>query len=205
MNIFFLDGDPELAARYHCNKHVVKMVTETAQLLSTAHRLLDGTPTLVEWTQVDGRTRRRKMHLLPGEHWQLTEVRQKIKPTYACGDGPGRVMAETHVNHPQAVWVRSGTAAYEWTFELFTALLAEYTRRYKRVHATARLLTPLSRYPTNLPGGLWTDPPLTMPDEYKRLDTVASYRAFYLGEKTRFAKWPEGETPTWFQDRVTLK
>lgn len=37
MNIFVLDADPVLAAQYHCDKHVVKMVTETAQLLSNAY------------------------------------------------------------------------------------------------------------------------------------------------------------------------
>lgn len=42
MNIFFLDRDPAKAARYHCNKHVVKMILESAQLLCTAHRVLDG-------------------------------------------------------------------------------------------------------------------------------------------------------------------
>ena len=26
----------------HCDKHVVKMILETAQMLSTAHRVLDG-------------------------------------------------------------------------------------------------------------------------------------------------------------------
>jgi hypothetical protein len=36
MNIFALDKDPVKAARYHCDKHVVKMITETVQLLSTA-------------------------------------------------------------------------------------------------------------------------------------------------------------------------
>jgi hypothetical protein len=36
MNLFILDKDPILAAQYQCDKHVVKMVTETAQLLSTA-------------------------------------------------------------------------------------------------------------------------------------------------------------------------
>jgi len=40
MNIFFLDKNPKLAAEYQCNKHVVKMVVESAQLLSTAHRVL---------------------------------------------------------------------------------------------------------------------------------------------------------------------
>lgn len=42
MNIFYLDKNPKLAAKYHCDKHVVKMILETAQLLCTAHRLLDG-------------------------------------------------------------------------------------------------------------------------------------------------------------------
>jgi hypothetical protein len=35
MNIFILDKSPELAAQYQCDKHVVKMVLETAQILST--------------------------------------------------------------------------------------------------------------------------------------------------------------------------
>jgi hypothetical protein len=41
MNIFMLDRSPTLAANYHCDKHVVKMILEYAQLLSTAHRELD--------------------------------------------------------------------------------------------------------------------------------------------------------------------
>ena len=42
MNIFYLDKHPEIAAQYACDKHCVKMILETAQLLSTAHRVLDG-------------------------------------------------------------------------------------------------------------------------------------------------------------------
>ena len=37
MNIFYLDRDPELAAIYQYNKHVVKMILESAQMLCTAH------------------------------------------------------------------------------------------------------------------------------------------------------------------------
>lgn len=43
MNIFALDDSPILAAQYQVDKHVVKMVLETAQLLCTAHAVLDGT------------------------------------------------------------------------------------------------------------------------------------------------------------------
>ena len=42
MNIFYLDENPKKCAKYHCDKHVVKMIIEYAQLLSTAHRLCDG-------------------------------------------------------------------------------------------------------------------------------------------------------------------
>lgn len=37
MNIFILDENPDTAARQHCDKHVVKMILETAQMLCTAH------------------------------------------------------------------------------------------------------------------------------------------------------------------------
>lgn len=36
MNIFALDVVPRVAAEYHCDKHVVKMCLEAAQMLSTA-------------------------------------------------------------------------------------------------------------------------------------------------------------------------
>lgn len=41
MNIFYLDRDPMLAAQYQCDAHVVKMIVESAQLLSTCYA--DGT------------------------------------------------------------------------------------------------------------------------------------------------------------------
>lgn len=42
MNIFFLHFDAKTAAAYHCNKHVVKMILESAQLLYSAHWVVDG-------------------------------------------------------------------------------------------------------------------------------------------------------------------
>jgi hypothetical protein len=37
MNIFVLDTDPNIASKYHNDKHVIKMIVESAQLLCTAH------------------------------------------------------------------------------------------------------------------------------------------------------------------------
>ena len=42
MNIFYLANTPEISAEYHCDTHVVKMILETAQLLSSAYIELDG-------------------------------------------------------------------------------------------------------------------------------------------------------------------
>ena len=38
MNIFYLDEDPKLAAIYQYDKHVVKMILESAQMLCTVNR-----------------------------------------------------------------------------------------------------------------------------------------------------------------------
>ena len=42
MNIFVVDDCPEKSARSLCDKHVVKMILESAQMMSTTHRVLDG-------------------------------------------------------------------------------------------------------------------------------------------------------------------
>jgi hypothetical protein len=52
MNIFVLDLSPVLAAQYQCNKHVVKMILESAQLLSSA-RIVNGFPAPYKSTHVN--------------------------------------------------------------------------------------------------------------------------------------------------------
>jgi hypothetical protein len=42
MNIFYLDNDVNKCAEYHCDKHIVKMTLETAQLLCSAHWVVGG-------------------------------------------------------------------------------------------------------------------------------------------------------------------
>jgi hypothetical protein len=39
MNVFYLDHNPKIAASYHCDKHCVKMILETAQMLCTAYHM----------------------------------------------------------------------------------------------------------------------------------------------------------------------
>ena len=42
MNIFALDKSPEVSAEMACDKHVVKMILESAQMLCAVQRVLDG-------------------------------------------------------------------------------------------------------------------------------------------------------------------
>lgn len=60
MNIFMLDKDPVLCAKYHCDKHVVKMCLEYSQILQTAmnqlgyeteYRATHKNHPLVKWVQ----------------------------------------------------------------------------------------------------------------------------------------------------------
>lgn len=39
MNIFYLDHNPKLCAEYHVDRHVIKMVLESMQLLCSAHHI----------------------------------------------------------------------------------------------------------------------------------------------------------------------
>jgi len=44
MNIFVLDNDPVKAAQYHCDKHIVKMPTESAMMVSSVQRYFNDAP-----------------------------------------------------------------------------------------------------------------------------------------------------------------
>ena len=44
MNVFYVDNDPKISAQCLVDKHVVKMIVESAQILSTNIRLLESHP-----------------------------------------------------------------------------------------------------------------------------------------------------------------
>ena len=52
MNLFYLDENPKRAASYMCNTHIVKMPTETAQMLNTA-LVLQGIPSPMRQTHAN--------------------------------------------------------------------------------------------------------------------------------------------------------
>jgi len=62
MNIFFLHNDPRKCARWHCDKHVVKMLLETCQLLYTCHWLMGTTDFSTAPLRKDGGRGYKKSH-----------------------------------------------------------------------------------------------------------------------------------------------
>ena len=177
MNIFFLDNDIKKCAQYHCDKHVVKMILETAQLLSTAHRILDGTETVA----VSDTGRKKKKWILPN-----------ALENY--------IYSATHINHPSAIWCRKTDKNYCWLHQLLLALCKEYTYRYGKIHKcqATGLVASLAKLPKNIPIGEFTPPTPAMPDEYKvSNDVLKSYHNYYNGAKVRMFAWKKRQPPNW--------
>ena len=202
MNIFYLDRNPKQAAEWMIDKHIVKMPTESAQMLSTAHRYLDGEPKNFEFTDESGKTKSKKMLLLPDETLTVKEVKfdglTKLRPGYVHPRGFA-LYAVAHLNHPSTKWSTSGRLQYMWHLELTKAMLIEYTRRYGKRHGVETIMDLLSVAPNNISDIEWTEPTLAMPDEYKSNDHIQAYRNFYVGEKYSFASWKNTQTPNWFK------
>jgi hypothetical protein len=175
MNVFYLNKDPKQCASEHCDKHVVKMVIEYAQLLSTAHRVLDG----IEYSELSKKGRMMK-------RWLIKDSREQ------------KLYKASHINHPDGIWVRNSCGNYNWLYKLFVATCDEYTKRYGRKHETDRKLRNiLALEPENIKCGEFVEPPQCMPDNCKDTNTIQAYRNYYITEKKSFAKW-KTKTPEWF-------
>ncbi len=187
MNIFYLDKNPKICATMHCDKHVVKMIIEYAQLLSTAHRVLDGTS---------------------------NNVLTKSKRKYTTWIHPNPLMESTLYkstmrNHPSAIWVRESITHYEYLKELWVHLCDEYTHRYGKTHSTyIKLKDVLKINPTLIPTLPFKDPPPAMShfsDCIVPNNSVYSYYNYYIVAKNYFARWTNRPIPEWYSKGLTTK
>lgn len=176
MNIFMVHSDPVIAAQSLADKHVIKMVLESCQLLSTAHRLLDGHEYIGK--TLTGRNVRR---------WSLADPREPI------------LYQATHINHPSAVWARTSVENYNWLYEHAFALMMEYTHRYGKSHKCAGELSyMLASPPYNLKDFDMTKMPCAMAKEYIiSEDTVENYRNYYKNGKKHLHRWSKRASPEW--------
>lgn len=155
MNIFVLDKDPKTAATMACDKHVVKMILETAQMLC------------------------------------------------AVGINKGYEMPykATHKHHPCTLWAGASHANWAWLIEHGLALCAEYTVRYGKVHKSQQIIEHARDINILFDEQQLTPFAQAMPPQYRNDCAVTAYRAYYLGEKARFATW-KTQTPKWWRENV---
>lgn len=154
MNIFVLERDAVGAAVAQCDRHVVKMPLESAQMACT-----------IAW-----------------------------------GHGFAAPYKPTHAKHPCTVWSGSSLEAFEWLLAHGLALCAEYSLRYGREHkseAVLRAVSSISDLKSSLPDTPMPPFAQAMPDLYRSPDAVVAYRAFYKGEKAKFATW-RSAPPAWW-------
>ena len=169
MNIFYLHPDPLTAAEMHCDKHCVKMILETAQMLCTAHRVLDGDE------QADKEGMYKTAHLNhPSTKW----VR-------------GSLMQYEWAYHLFKF------LCHEYTDRFNKVHLTDYKLR-SLLRRPPDLMTKMAEWSSTY-ANRYTPPPQCMPDEYKVPDdAVKAYRNYYIGEKSGFAKWGYTRTPDWW-------
>ena len=180
MNIFILHSNPQRAARWHADKHVVKMILESVQMLYTAHWTL-AFPFLLQCKSPIALAKAQKplptppsLSVFKAPFQQKNENQRGYRPV--------------HIHHPCSVWVRSSLQNYMWLCSLAIALAKEHRHRWPHSaeHSCAEHASWLLANPPNLPDtGIATPFALAMPDEYKKgKDAIRSYRAFYKGSKT---------------------
>jgi hypothetical protein len=172
MNIFFLHPNARRCARWHCNKHVVKMILETTQLLYTAHWVLE-----------------MEENRLPSFKDAPLQKSSGIRG-YLSIHNP---------KHPSAIWTRASKEHYEWLCSLGMELCKEFTFRFKKTHSCKEHLVWLTaNIPRTLVSNGWKDPPCAMPTEYRISKNVVScYRLYYVKGKSTLLQYTLRSPPHW--------
>lgn len=171
MNVFCLDKDPRKSAEMMCDKHVVKMILESCQILSA----------VLDVNYID-------------EYRGKTDV----KPSFQLGC-PGYPPA--HVKHPSTLWAIESKGNAKWLIKHLRALNMEYTKRYMKTHKLAGCTMIYEAQLQYLKFSKERKTKFTQAITNKKWhnkDSIEAYRTYYNMEKFIFAKWKLGNIPEWF-------
>jgi len=168
MNIFFLHGKPSRCARWHCDKHVVKMILESTQILYTCQHMNGGTEKVERDAPICLSTGKRGYKNHAANH-------------------PSVKWARSSLAH--YVWLCS------LAMELIKEHMHRFSP--KRIHSCYEHVQWLMKnYPPKLDETEWIcDPTPAMPDQYKMASVEESYIAYYKGGKEKLLKWTNRHIP----------
>ena len=183
MNIFALSRNPTEAAKQMLDKHIIKMPTETCQMLHTNVLYFDYI-----------------------EHYNEAPTLAQLKQFHR--DINSSLMKPAMLNHPSTIWSRKNPDNTRWLYEHGKALCEEYTYRYGKVHGSESRILDIA-YAINEDSNWSFAKPVTiaMDDKY-RLDynndidmwdfVIKQYRHYYLEGKWKFAEWRQNRMPEWW-------
>lgn len=169
------------------DKHIVKMPTETCQMLHT---------NILYMQYV-------KEH---GKEPQLRDLKAFHKAIRSD------LMKPAMLNHPSTIWARQSLANFDWLLMHGVFLCSEYTYRYEKTHGTEHRIVDCGSYREliinhNYPLDELTPVSIAMDDMYRIPNqmevpnwdhVIKSYRHYYLEGKWRFAEWRNNRRPSWF-------
>ena len=107
-----------------------------------------------------------------------------------------------HQKPPCTLWAMENCSNYGFAYRLYVHMLEEYTLRYNKIHGASKHRTAIEKGYQYLPkGGSKTKMPQCF-GEKKELKTnefypIRAYRAFYLADKVRFARYQHTPQPKW--------
>ena len=170
MNIFVLDKDATKAAYYMCDKHIVKMPTETMQMICTN----------LDYLGYQGWLPMKSVML---NHPCTIWMRQSYGNWLWC------------IEHLEAM-LYNYTHTYDKTHkveeywdkmvdDVNSFIEEEYKIKQSSWYYWEETLTPFVK---------------AVPDKYKNDDAVKAYRDYYLGDKWEFATWKMRRIPDWWPD-----
>lgn len=173
MNLFLLHKNLKICARQHCDKHVVKMILELAQMLSTAWWVLN--PELAEKYHKKGYIYR-KAHV----------------------NHPITIWTREHINNYDVVCDLAYELTKEYTYRYGkthkTTSKILFMRRYFPKNISIEDRKEL--------GGYWnTTPPKQCfgvgNDHLKDDDVIRGYRNYYNESKRHIHSWKKRKIPAW--------
>jgi hypothetical protein len=178
MNLFFLDIDPKLCAKYHCDAHCVKMILEACQLMWAA------------------------FHITGEKDWEST-VPDGIKVYLLTHKNhPTAIWVRSSVNNFQWTASLAKELCIEYTQRYNRRHACEdmidwFLLHHPNCNEETKAKATTFYCTSNIPEGC-TPPPLAMPHYYHEDDLVLSYRNYYIYDKEPIAQWKYCDTPGWF-------
>ena len=171
MNIFALHWKQRKAARWHVDKHVVKMLLEYCQLLYTAHWALYYPELLACKSPIALSRAQKKLSIM-----QFAPLCDSSKePTYR----------PCHIHHPCATWARATLGNYKWLAKLGIEVAREYTHRFGKEHSCQKHIEWLATHrPPTLRNILRQPFVIAMNEEFQiSKNAIESYRNYYNTQK----------------------